>query len=100
VVPIDDGSTPDFAARVARETSAKLIVASVAKPRVDGAIPTLNLEDLDDAAPHPHVVITHHDSQYAAPPLYQSLADEPIIRDHIAQILFTSGTTANRVASF
>ena len=94
VVPIDDGSTPDFAARVARETSAKLIVASVAKPRVDGAIPTLNLEDLDDAAPHPHVVITHHDSQYAAPPLYQSLADEPIIRDHIAQILFTSGTTA------
>jgi long-chain acyl-CoA synthetase len=94
VVPIDDGTTPDFAARVARETSAKLVIVSVAKPRVDGAIATLNLEDLADAARHPHIVITHHDGRHAPPPMYQFLADEPITRNHVAQILFTSGTTA------
>jgi len=94
VVPIDDGSAPDFAARVARETSAKLVVASVAKPRVDGAVPTLNLEDLADSAGHPYVIVTHHDGRQAPPPMYQFLADAPITRNHVAQILFTSGTTA------
>jgi long-chain acyl-CoA synthetase len=94
VVPIDDGSTPEFAARVARETSAKLIIASAGKPGLDPAIPTLNLEDLADAARQPYVVATHHDARQAPPPMHQSLADEPITRKHVAQILFTSGTTA------
>ncbi len=52
-VPIDDGATFDFAARVARETSAKLIIASEGKPSPDAAIPTLNLEDLADTNPLP-----------------------------------------------
>src|SRR6266852_6523042 len=93
-VPIDNGATPDFAARVARETSAKVIIASAGKPVLDAAIPTLNLEDLPDRSKEPYVVITHHDARQAPPPIYQSLADEPITRSHIAQILFTSGTTA------
>jgi long-chain acyl-CoA synthetase len=38
--------------------------------------------------------MTHHDPRQAPPPIYQSLADEPITRNQIAQILFTSGTTA------
>jgi long-chain acyl-CoA synthetase len=94
VVPIDNGATTDFAARVARETSAKLMIASAAKPNFDRAIPTLNLQDLADAARQPYVVVTHHDARQALPRTYQSLADEPITRNHVAQILFTSGTTA------
>ena len=94
-VPIDDGATPDFAARVARETSTKLIFGSAAKPILDTAISTLNLEDLADTSSHPYVVVaTDHPPGQALPPIYQSLADEPITRNHIAQILFTSGTTA------
>src|SRR5258708_19631611 len=94
VVPIDDCAIPDFAARVARETSAALVIASAGKPPLGGAIPTLNLEDLADAGKQPYVVATHHDAHQAPPPMHQSLADEPITRNHVAQILFTSGTTA------
>jgi long-chain acyl-CoA synthetase len=94
VVPIDDGATSDFAARVASETSAKLVITSAAKPRIDDAIPTLKLEDLADAASDPLVVATRHDGRQALPPMHQSLADQPITRNHVAQILFTSGTTA------
>ena len=93
-VPIDDGATPDFAARVARETSAKLLFASAGKPALEPGVPTLNLEDLADTSSHSYVVVTHHDARQAPPPIYQSLADEPITRNHVAQILFTSGTTA------
>src|SRR5712692_822792 len=94
-VPMDDGATPGFAARVARETSARLIFASEGKPVLDPAIPTLNLEDLADTPSDPYVVVaSHHDPRQAPLPIYQSLADEPITRNHIAQILFTSGTTA------
>ena len=93
-VPIDDGATPDFVSRVARETSAKLILASASKPTLDPAIPAQNLEDLADRSKEPYVIITHHDGRQAPPPIYQSLADGPITRQHIAQILFTSGTTA------
>jgi long-chain acyl-CoA synthetase len=94
VVPIDDRATVDFAGHVARGTSAKLVVASSGKPTLDDAIPTLNLEGLPDNFREPYVELTSHDGGKAAPPTCQSLADEPITRNHIAQILFTSGTTA------
>src|SRR5712671_4983977 len=45
VVPVDDGATLDFAARVARGTSAKLVIASAGKPTLHPAVATLNLED-------------------------------------------------------
>jgi long-chain acyl-CoA synthetase len=94
-VPIDDGATPDFAARVARETSPKFVFASVGKPTLDPAIPTLSLEDLADTPGHSHTVVaTRVDPRQPPQPIYQSLPDEPITRKHVAQILFTSGTTA------
>jgi long-chain acyl-CoA synthetase len=94
VVPMDDGATVAFASRVAEETSAKLIISSQTKPDIGGAISRLNLEDLGDRAKEPYVVGTHHDGRQAPRPMHESLADEPITRNHVAQILFTSGTTA------
>ena len=94
-VPIDDGAMPDFAVRVARETSAKLVFASAGKPVLDPAIAALNLEGLADTPSQPYAAIaTTLEPGQTPSPLYQSLPDEPLTRNHIAQILFTSGTTA------
>ncbi len=93
VVPIDDGATLDFTARVARGTSAKLVIASAGKPTLHPAIATLNLEDLADRSKESGTGITRHNRDLSLPN-HQSFADEPITRNHIAQILFTSGTTA------
>jgi long-chain acyl-CoA synthetase len=81
-VPMDDGATLDFAGRVARDAGVKLMVASREKPALNPAIPRLALEDLADTAGQVSAVRP------------ETLADEPITRNHIAQILFTSGTTA------
>ena len=81
-VPMDDGATLDFAGRVSRDAGVKLIVASREKPVLDPATPRLVLEDLPDT------------SGQVSPVAHESLADEAITRNHIAQILFTSGTTA------
>jgi long-chain acyl-CoA synthetase len=81
-VPMDDGATLDFACRVARDAGLKLIFSSREKAVLDPAIPRLVLEDLADTASQ-----NHHVS-------FEGVADEPITRNHIAQILFTSGTTA------
>jgi long-chain acyl-CoA synthetase len=93
-VPMDDGATVEFAARVALETSARLVVAADGKPRLDAAIPVLKLEDLADRARRPRVVARQLSLGQSPKPIYESLADEPLTRNHIAQILFTSGTTA------
>jgi long-chain acyl-CoA synthetase len=84
-VPLDDGATAEFAERVARETDAKLVVAAHEKPGL-GAISTWNLEGLADTAKYPLEPRSRIDPE--------TLSDEPITRSHIAQILFTSGTTA------
>src|SRR5271170_7353146 len=81
-VPMDDGATLDFAGRVTRDAGVKLIFSSREKPALDSAIPRLALEDLSDTPAENNQVLP------------QSLADEAITRNHIAQILFTSGTTA------
>ncbi len=81
-VPMDDGATQDFAGRVARDSGVELIYCSREKATLDPAIPRLVLEDLADT-------IVQRD----LPPV-ETFADEPITRNHIAQILFTSGTTA------
>ncbi len=81
-VPMDDGATVDFAGRVARDAGVKLIVASREKPALDPAIARLAMEDLADTASH------------AKGADAGDFADVPIKRNHIAQILFTSGTTA------
>src|SRR6202790_3159371 len=93
-VPMDGGATVAFAGRVARETSAKLVIAAREKPALDAAIPVLKLQELADPEPRPRVVATKHVRGESPRPIYESLADEPLTRQHIAQILFTSGTTA------
>jgi long-chain acyl-CoA synthetase len=106
-VPMDDSATPEFVARVARETSAKLIVAGRSKAFGTGhaareaVIPRLDLEDFpDDLAESLTDIDTLQRDDMGRPTeayrqtSYGSLADEPITRKHIAQILFTSGTTA------
>ncbi len=94
VVPIDDGATLDFAGRVARGTSAKLVIASAGKPTLHTAIATLNLEDLADRSKESVAAVSADDGGNLSAPAHQSISDEPITRNHIAQILFTSGTTA------
>ncbi len=93
-VPMDDGATPDFAARVARDADVKLIFASREKAAFDPAIPRLALEDLADTLKRADVVTSSPASSQPKKAAYECLADEPITRNHIAQILFTSGTTA------
>jgi long-chain acyl-CoA synthetase len=94
-VPVDDGATVEFAARVARETSARLVIAEHGKPSLDAAIAVLKLEDLADMGRKPPRPVVVQQAPGEAPrPIYELLADEPITRNHIAQILFTSGTTA------
>jgi long-chain acyl-CoA synthetase len=92
-VPLDDGATVEFAARVARETNARLVFAARGKPEIlagsggGSGGETVFLEDL--AGKGNFLPPTKTESSD-----YQSLADEPITRNHIAEILFTSGTTA------
>ncbi len=78
VVPMDDGASDDFAMRVFRQVSAKLLVASGRRIRhsVTAGVPTLILENL---------------SAVANSGERTSLA---ISRDDVLQIVFTSGTTA------
>lgn len=81
-VPMDDGASPDFVGRVARDTQARLVFSSASKPEVAG-VAALRLEDLADTSPG-----------RGFPEIPADLADAPIGRGHMAEILFTSGTTA------
>ncbi len=87
-VPLDDGATIEFASRVARETNARLVFAARGKPEIrseSGKIATVVLDDLAGEL---------NSARRAETSDYAKLADEPVTRDHIAEILFTSGTTA------
>ncbi len=92
-VPMDDGATVDFAARVVRDAGVKLIFASREKTEFDPAIPRLVLEDFPDTVRIAGVAASSHSSQKDKS-VDENLADEPITRNHIAQIVFTSGTTS------
>ena len=92
-VPMDDGATLDFAARVVRDAGVKFIFASREKASVEPAIPRLVLEDLADTVPRGGVTTSAFSSGQSKPAC-DAFADEPITRNHITQILFTSGTTA------
>jgi long-chain acyl-CoA synthetase len=92
-VPMDDGATPEFAAHVAQDAAVKLILAGRGKQKLEGNALSLVLEDLPDTVKENRADSKHtvpRGTSFAA----LSLADEPITRDHVAQILFTSGTTA------
>jgi len=93
-VPMDDGATLNFAGRVAQDAGIKFIFSSRDKVALDPAVPRLVLEDLADTVRRAGVVASSPVSSQPKKAVYESLADEPITRNHIAQILFTSGTTA------
>ena len=77
VVPMDDATAPEFALRVARQVSAKLLVCSRAHAQ-DG-LPTLLLDDMQE------VLERHSAEPYNPVPIETS---DPL------EIVFTSGTTA------
>jgi long-chain acyl-CoA synthetase len=80
VVPLDFESSPEFATRVQQQVEAKLIVYSGERLRDSNlGLPGLLLEDLSDA------LSLHSTEPYAA---------EEIVASDIAEIIFTSGTTA------
>src|SRR5690349_7955115 len=78
VVPIDHGSTVDFAGRVAREVKATVVFRSQGHPEF-GGVPSLSFESLTDA-------ISKHDASRYPSPLMS--------REDTLEIIFTSGTTA------
>src|SRR5256885_1673741 len=94
VVPLDNGATLDFAASVARETSARLVIAARDKPVLDPAIPALNLEGLSDVSTTSCRLVMRGTPGQPAQNMLENVADQRLTRGHIAQILFTSGTTA------
>jgi len=93
-VPMDDSSSPEFACRVARDSQVKLIVASRSKPQLDPAIPLLVVEDLPGSASNHRVFASQTVPRETPKPFFETIAAEPHARPHIAEILFTSGTTA------
>jgi long-chain acyl-CoA synthetase len=93
-VPVDDGSMPEFAARVARDAAVKIVIVARGKPSFEPVLPVLVLEDLSDTVQGLRDLYTRDVPRGTSLPEYSSLADGPITRNHVAQILFTSGTTA------
>lgn len=80
VVPLDEQSAPDFAARVQQQVSAKLLLCGAKQDKLfRAAVPKLHMEELSEA-------VSRHSSQ---PVPVQ--AAEP---DALVEIIFTSGTTA------
>jgi long-chain acyl-CoA synthetase len=98
-VPLDDGATIEFASRVARETNARLVFAARGKPEIrndSGEIATVTLDDLAQELDDPArgTKSARLSETRAENSDHARLADEPVTRNHIAEILFTSGTTA------
>jgi long-chain acyl-CoA synthetase len=80
VVPLDFESLPEFAARVQQQVQAKLILYSGDRlHRFEPEVPGLLLEDLFD------VISLDSTEAYSV---------QAIVEDDIAEIIFTSGTTA------
>lgn len=78
IVPIDQGSTVEFAIRVAREVNARFAFRAEAHPEI-GAIPSLAFESLTNA-------ISKHDASSCPSPAMS--------RQDTLEVIFTSGTTA------
>jgi long-chain acyl-CoA synthetase len=84
VVPIDYRASPDFLARVSRIVAAKLVLVGQDVPPLQSPIdaPIWKLHELEWSFDSP------------AGALAQEPPPEPITRDDVAEIIFTSGATA------
>jgi long-chain acyl-CoA synthetase len=98
VVPMDDGANAEFVSRVSRDAGIKLAVASHDKLLGQrGFGPTVEVIDIDELA---GTAVSHGAQGKFASGTgknyrdYEAFSDVRITRDHIAQILFTSGTTS------
>jgi long-chain acyl-CoA synthetase len=78
-VPLDQSATPDFAHRVAAQVDAKLLLSDRGNPPIDEARPILLFDSLQET------VRGHSSERYPSPPLQRS---------SIAEVIFTSGSTA------
>ena len=93
VVALDDSSTIEFVSQVIADAGVKAAFIPRSKAGLIPAIPTFFLEDFpggfkgtDKQAGSSTRVVLHS--------AVSTLSDEPITRNHVAQILFTSGTTS------
>jgi long-chain acyl-CoA synthetase len=94
VVPMDDAATPEFAQRVAMQADVRLIVSTTSHQPLATEAPTINLSDLASTNGADGFAAIKKLAASKNTPWHQALSDEPITRAHLAQILFTSGTTA------
>src|SRR6202049_296218 len=78
-VPMDQGATAEFAGRVARQVDAKLLVSHRGNVLIGEQRPVILFDSLRES------VKQHSREAYDSPPLHRS---------SIAQIIFTSGATA------
>ena len=78
-VPMDQAATADFARRVAQQVDAKLLLVDRELVPIGERRPVIPFDSLQEAVGH------HTSEPYASPPLH---------RGSIAQIIFTSGATA------
>jgi long-chain acyl-CoA synthetase len=78
VVPMDAIAEEGFAARVAKQSGAKLAVVSRGVASLDSALPAIQLEDLGS-------LVSAHSAEPVAP--------SPAAREDVVEIVFTSGTT-------
>jgi long-chain acyl-CoA synthetase len=83
VVPIDYRSSPDFVLRVSRIVSAKLVL-------IGQEVPPLPAATGEPVAP----VWPLHDIEWPATEPAEALPPVDIVRDDVAEIIFTSGATA------
>jgi long-chain acyl-CoA synthetase len=94
-VPMDDGASLDFVSRVARDAAVKLVftTAERARPKpeiFDPLVPTVDMEVLFAESMGPQSVAANGKGGIDC----ATLSDVPLTRTHIAEILFTSGTTS------
>jgi long-chain acyl-CoA synthetase len=93
-VPLDDSSTRDFASRVAADAAIKLALISRSKPPFTPAVSTLFLEDSPGTPEDLHRLAGQGNAEAGVHAAISTLCDKAITRHHVAQILFTSGTTS------
>jgi len=94
-VPLDDSSTSEFVNRVVADAGVNFAFVSRSKAPLSPAIRTLSLEDLPCTFPALDNPRADQNAKIGLQITVSSLCDAPITRDHVAQILFTSGTTSN-----
>jgi long-chain acyl-CoA synthetase len=95
VVALDDSSTSDFAARVIADARVKAAFTSRFKPIPIPAVPTFFLEDFPGTSERVDRPAGEAGARVSLHASVSKIGDEPITRKHVAQILFTSGTTSD-----